>query len=104
MTVKTDFGTYDDCWLVIDHYVADNSLALQIWNESDGPIATITKCLLFARLEKDMAFVDTNNCPWAEDFIKEYRLGEPAGTTCKCGYCEYPLYKFDLKRLKEFTR
>lgn len=102
MTVKTDFGTYENCWICVDHYVADNSLNLQIWNESDGPIATITKCLFFARLEEDVAFVDTNNCPWAEDFIKEYQLGKPTGRKVRSGFCEYPVYRFNMGTLRSY--
>ena len=64
-------------------------------------------CMLpFARLTVNLgrqnngyAYVDTNNCPWAEDFIKENGLGEFTGKICRSGFCEYPLYKFNMEKI-----
>ena len=47
------------------------------------------------------AFVDTNNCPWAEQFIKDNKIGEPTGYYGNSGYCMYPLYVFDTEKLPE---
>ena len=44
--------------------------------------------------------VDINTCPWAEEFIKTNKLGIPCGVTITSGYCEYPLYIFDLDKLE----
>lgn len=101
VTVKTQFATYNDCWLQTDHYLADNSLAIDIVN-SDDHIARITTCLDRLAVHEDEAFVDTNNCPWAEDFIKEYGLGEPTGYRGASGFCTYPLYKFNLEKIMEY--
>ena len=46
------------------------------------------------------AFVDTNNCPWAEEFIQENGLGEFTGIYGNSGFCTYPLYEFNLGKLK----
>ena len=101
MTVKTQFRTYKDCWLQIDHYLADSSLVIDIVNPDDH-IARITTCLDRLTVHEDEAYVDTNNCPWAEDFIKEYRLGDDTWIREQSGFCTYPLYKFDMDRIKEF--
>ena len=45
MTLRTMFGSYEDCFLTVNKYVADESPAIQIWNAEDGPIATLTVCL-----------------------------------------------------------
>lgn len=103
MTVKTTFGTYKNCWLELNKYVYDGSLAIMIHNMEDGPIAKITTCIDGFLLQKNEAYIDTNNCPWAEDFIKEYKLGKPTGRKARSGFCEYPIYRFNMDRLREFT-
>ena len=51
--------------------------------------------------DESHAFVDTNNCPWAEEFIKQNKLGEPLDYYGQSGYCLYPLYTFDIEKLPE---
>ena len=51
--------------------------------------------------EKDEAYLDKNNLPYAETFVKEYGLATPTGRVAYSGFCRYPLYKFDLARLNE---
>lgn len=69
----------------------------------EGPYATIT-VNLDGTLCPEYAYVDTNNCPWAEEFIEKYHLGESTGLSRRSGYCEYPLYKFDIKKLEALER
>lgn len=102
MTVKTTFGTYDDCWLEISHYICDDSLAIRISNAECGPVATITTCIDGFMLQKNEAYIDTNNCPWAEDFIKGYQLGKPTGRKVRSGFCEYPVYRFNMGTLRSY--
>jgi hypothetical protein len=47
------------------------------------------------------AYIDTNNCPWAEDFLKENNIAKPLDLYGMSGYCTYPLYEFDLDSVKE---
>lgn len=46
-------------------------------------------------------YVDTNNCPELEDFIVEHGLGEFTGMIGSSGFCSYPLYMFNVERLRE---
>lgn len=46
------------------------------------------------KLPDGYAYVDTNNMPTAEQFIKEYNLGVHQGKYKHSGFCAYPLYKF----------
>ena len=105
-TVNTYYETYENVFIVLDKYRFDNSLAISLMSNTLGPIARITVCLqdglgLPYFLDEDEAFVDTNNCPWAEQFIIENRLGKPTGRKAGSGFCLYPSYKFDLKKLAE---
>lgn len=105
MTLKTDFGTYENCFLFLSRYVYDSSIAIQVWNEEEGHIATLTKCIADQKLTNfERSFVDVNNCSFAEKFINEYQLGTRMGVSLRSGFCDYPLYKFDIRTLKKYER
>ena len=46
-------------------------------------------------------YLDTNNLSNVENFIRENDLGEFTGLTGRSGYCEYPLYLFNVDKLRE---
>lgn len=97
-TLKTQWGTTENITLEVTKYATKpHNLAIQAWCD-DGPYATLT-VNLGKMLESDKAYVDTNNFPEAESFIKKYRLGKPTGNYAYSGFCSYPLYQFDLKKL-----
>lgn len=100
LTLKTDYAVYENVFLQVGKYRADDSIAIMAENRKDGPIATITVCLCDKGLEENESYVDTNNCPWALDFIKENKLGEPTGKWRQSGYCTYPAVKFNTEQLK----
>lgn len=88
----------------IDHYQADNSLYVGVLDTRENePYADLTVCLNDSTLGKDEAYVDTNNCPSAIKLIDEYKMGKPTGKVGKSGFCEYPVYKFDLTKIKELN-
>lgn len=96
--VKTQFGAYD-VELRPGKYWDNGGLAIQLFMDTGEPFATLTVNL--CRLNWGYAYLDTNNCPWAEDFVKKYGIAEPTGKSCVSGWCEYPLYKFDMKKIGE---
>lgn len=64
LEVRTEWAVYKDCFLQVARYQADNSRAIEIWNNEDGPIARITVCIAGSGLAEDETVIDTNNCPW----------------------------------------
>lgn len=87
-------------------YLNNKTLAVLL-EDSDGyPFATLTVNIEASNTmaNHEYAFVDTNNCPWAEEFIKESNLGTPVGFTGFSGFCEYPLYKFNTELMKDVER
>ena len=74
-------------------------------NKMWEPFATLTVNLAGVGYEemqgKELAFVDTNNNTGVERFLKEYKIAKPTGFYGFSGFCSYPLYKFDLKKLEE---
>lgn len=89
--------------LQLTSYRNDNSLAIaamcydeeyKFWE----PYGTLTVNLNPA--PEDCAYLDTNNIPGVEEFITENKLGEFTGTRKQSGYCTYPLYRFDMAKIK----
>lgn len=103
LQLQTQYCVYDDVLLQVSRYQANNSLCIQAYNHTDGPIARLTVCLADTILGDNCAFVDVNNCPWAEDFIRRYHLGTDMGVMASSGYCVYPLYKFDMVELNKYV-
>ena len=97
LEVKTEWAVYKNCFLQ-----ADNSRAIEIWNEEDGPIARITVCITGSMLAEDEVVLDTNNCPWAVGFVESNGLGEDTGRTVRSGYCTYPVVKLNVEKIGEY--
>lgn len=70
--------------------------------EQRGPIARITVCIAGSGLAEDETVIDTNNCPWAMEFIKQHGFGQATGRMVKSGYCTYPVVKLDIEKIGEY--
>ncbi len=66
----------------------------------EEPFAVLTKSFGEFVCMKDCAYIDTNNCPFADEFIK-LGIAEDTGFTKNSGFCIYPLWKFDENFLRE---
>lgn len=99
-TVKTFCGN-TDVTIETANYANNGNLAIQLWCE-DGPYATLTVNLNH-KCKSNCAFVDINNCPWAEEFIAQYGLGVPTGNMQASGWCIYPEYEFDLDEVNKYV-
>jgi O-glycosyl hydrolase len=79
-------------------------LGIQLYTSTDCgalmPYATLTKCFGEFFFLKDCAYIDTNNCPFADQFI-EMGLAEDVGLTKESGMCSYPLWSFNEEFLRE---
>ena len=78
-------------------YAYGDNLFMQLWVEGE-PYATLTVNLP-ETLPYNEAYVDVNNFPEAEDFIKRNKIGTFTGRFGASGFCKYPLYKFDLDKI-----
>lgn len=100
MKLQTEYQTYDNVAIEKGEYPNGN-LALVIGDiDLQEEIANLT-VNLDGILMPNQAYVDTNNFPEGEQFIKENGLGEPTGIMGQSGFCEYPLYNFDLGKIAE---
>lgn len=76
---------------------------IQLYWETDGmeePFATLTKSFgEFIRV-KNAAYIDSNNCGFAEQLL-DYGFAKNTGFTKNSGFCTYPLWVFDESFLAE---
>ena len=77
--------------LIVDYFDED----YQGWM----PYANMTVNL--GPLSDGFAYVDANNCPWAEELIAVSGIGTPVGAWKASGWCMYPLYQFDVDSIEE---
>ena len=94
-----EISGYDIIGINIGKYSRNNNTAISL-DCNEGKFATIT-VNFNENLDEGMAYLDTNNCPWVEDIMKKYGLGEFTGKSRQSGFCVYPLYKLNLKAIKE---
>lgn len=95
------YGKEWDLTLVRSHYNYGGGLAVMA-NIPEGECFAVLTVNISDRVLSNMsAFVDTNNCPWAEKFLIENNIAIPTGITETSGFCIYPLYIFNLTKLQE---
>ena len=96
------YKVYEDDYKVniIAEKYHNNTLAISLVTDKGEPYADLTVNLADSRIwaNDTTAFVDTNNCPWAEQFIVNNGLGTPMGIISRSGFCTYPLYKFNVEK------
>lgn len=90
--VKSEYKSFGCMYLGIQYYDPED----EAWE----PYSDLTVGLDY--LMPGFAFVDTNNLECAEEFIKKYHLGKPTGTVRRSGFCQYPLYEFDMEMVERY--
>lgn len=64
-----------------------------------APYATLTVNFGEFIGAKNCAYIDTNNCPYADQILTT-GIAKKTGLTKRSGFCEYPLWVFDEEFLK----
>lgn len=104
MLTYKSYGTEYKIKLQLTTYQDNGNLALcaTCWDEEYKfwePFATFTKNL-GVELPEDEACIDSNNMPDLADWLVENKIAEPTGSAVPSGYCTYPVFKFDLNKIK----
>lgn len=87
------WGTKYEVTTEVTTYLKPKRVALQLWCD-DGPFATVSVNLPNEKLTNERCFfVDTNNCPWAKDFLEKNEIAKPTGNLGFSGFCVYPEYE-----------
>lgn len=69
-------------------------------NQSNEQYAVLTVSFGEFISLKNSAYIDTNNCPFASQLLKE-GIARETGFTKQSGFCSYPLWIFTEEFLKE---
>ena len=104
LVYQTPYEAYAVTSIFLRQYREDKSLCIDLWNDVEGPIARLTVCLSKkGKISGTESYLDTNNCPWAEQFVEEYNLGEITDDVGFSGFCMYPKVKWNLTELEKYT-
>lgn len=98
MLLKTEYANYQV--ETKKAFYGNGNLAVILENSDGFQIGKLT-VNLGLKLDDGYAYLDTNNLPEGEVFVKEYGLAEFTGKYGRSGYCEYPLYRFNMEKLGE---
>ena len=103
LELKTRFWNTQNVTLEVNAYVDNNSLYVGLTAMPYGVpeyYGDMTVNLLES-VPPYCAFVDTNNMPELEDFLVKNGIAEFTGLMQKSGYCSYPLYLFDVEKMRK---
>lgn len=84
-------------------YSLSKNLAVILYDDKGEELTVLTVDLPDngISLDEDTQYVDINNCPWAPAFLVENDLAYPLGIYEQSGYCVYPLFKFNINKIKK---
>lgn len=101
----TPFGQKIKVELEIGNYQNNNCMYIGI-NQTDleypEPYGDVT-VNLDGKVPDYSGYVDINNDPGIVDFIEKNELGAYTGIMGQSGYCYYPLYLFDVEKLRQLA-
>lgn len=103
MNLNTSWGSSEEVQLEINNYMNNKGLYIGLMSRGeDGfePYGDLT-VNLGEKAPDYCAYVDTNNMQNVEKFIEDNDLGEFTGLTQRSGFCEFPLYMFNVDKLRE---
>lgn len=101
-----EISLFDQTWRVElrkGEYNIGGGLAIMIFTDEGEDFATLTVNLQVS-LPGNCALIDTNNNPWAEEFLKKNKIAKPTGRCVSSGFCTFPVYEFDKKILSEMGK
>lgn len=105
---KIKINVFDQEWecipeltvFVVPDYMGEqrHNIGLNLYTQDSEigfvPFAVITKNFDEFIGQKNCSYIDTNNCPFADQLI-EQGFAVDTGLTKQSGYCTYPLWKFN---------
>lgn len=83
-------------------YSSNNTLAIVALDEYGEEFCKLSVNLNSPMQGDNLAFVDTNNLPWVEQFLQENDIAYPMFYSECSGWCNYPLYGFNKNKMEVF--
>lgn len=87
--------------LFVSKYQTGGNLFIGLFDtENQEPFADLT--INIQALPEGLSCVNTEDYPWLAQLIKDTGIGIPTGNYLKSAFGAYPVYKFDLNKVKEY--
>lgn len=99
LELKTSWGDMIKVQLEVNSYLNNGCLYIGLIADSE-PYGDVTVNLP-ERAPDYCGYIDINNMPELEQFIQENDLAEFTGFMGFSGFCQYPLYLFNVDKLRE---
>ena len=99
LELATQYGSNVSIQIEISHYLKNGCLYVGL--TSDGVMYGDLTVNLREGAPPYCGYIDTNNMPEVVQFITQNDLGHFTGLIQQSGYCAYPLYSFNVERLRE---
>ena len=101
--LATPYKVYEDCHLEVGEYY-NHHVSIKIYN-NDGYSGTMTvNHDKLSEFDNNWVCIDVHNAPFLDALIKELGIGEFTGYRLMSGWMPYPVYKFDMEKVNEYTR
>lgn len=103
LELNTQWGSKEQVQLEINTYLNNNGLYIGLLSKTEDGMESYGDLTvnLVDKAPDYCAYVDMNNMPELEKFIEDNELGEFTGLMQRRGFCEYPLYLFNVDKLRE---
>lgn len=100
--INTPWNTTNGCFLVKETYLNNLHVALSIFCD-EGPFADLTVNIDgIERFPKNFSCIDTNDFPQGTMLAEQLGIGKPTEYVLRSGFCTYPVYEFDMDKIKEY--
>lgn len=90
----------------VNRYAKNEGLSVELYkypHENDDAYFGSITVNLPEGAPKYCAYVDTNKMSGVLPFLKEYGLVAPLPIVADSGFCTYPLFVFNIEKLREYT-
>ena len=103
LELKTQWGTTEQVGIEINTYLNNGNMYIGLTTDGDGypePYGDVT-VNLGEKVPDFCGYIDTNNMPELEKFLVDNDIGEFTGFMQRSGFCVYPMYMFNVDKLRE---
>ena len=103
LELKTQWGTTEQVSIEINTYLNNGNMYIGLTTDGDGypePYGDVT-VNLGEKVPDFCGYIDTNNMPELEKFLVNNDIGEFTGFMQRSGFCVYPMYMFNVDKLRE---
>lgn len=94
-----------ECYLEIAGYANNGNMAI-VLRVAEGPLQDAhygTATINIHPVDDNYGFLDYNNMPLIPGIFERLGIAKFTGIKAESGYCRYPLYEFNMEKLREYT-